>query len=149
MGKGGREVTIIHSSFNSRVEIGTRVALILSSLERRLALDELVILDYALLYSREFGGPDNLHPALPNHIAEIAHRREVMPKSLSFLSKRGLIKMIVDESGYYYSANESTIDFVSCLQSPYYKKSWVRLNWISDNVDEVLSIKILDLKNLS
>lgn len=138
-----------HSSFNSPIEIGTRIALILASLEQRLGLDELVILDYALLYSREFGGPDNLHPALPNHIAEIGHRREVMPKSLSFLSKRGLIQMIIDESGYYYLANESTIDFVSCLQSPYFKKSWVRLNWISDNVDRVLGTKLLELKGLS
>lgn len=149
MGSGGQEVTLRHSSFNSPVEIGTRVALILASLDQRLALDELVILDYALLYSREFDGPDNLHPAMPNHIAEIAHRREVMPKSLSFLSKRGLIQMIVDESGYYYSANESTIDFVSCLQSSYFKKSWVRLNWISENVDKVLSTKVLELKGLS
>lgn len=142
-------MTLRYSSFNSPVEIGTRVALILASLEQRLALDELVILDYALLYSKEFGGPENLHPALPNHIAEIAHRREVMPKSLSFLSSRGLIKMIIDESGYYYSANESTIDFVSCLQSPYFKKSWVRLNWISENLYKVLGTKILELKGLS
>lgn len=139
-------MTLMQSSFNSPVEIGTRVALMLSSLEQRLALDELVLLDYALLYSREFGGPDNLHPALPNHIAEIAHRRDVMPKSLRFMSKRGLINMIVDESGHYYSANESTIDFVSCLQSAYFRKSWVRLNWISENLDKVLATKILELK---
>lgn len=141
--------TLRHSSFNSPVEIGTRVALILTSVERRLALDELVILDYALLYSREFGGPDNLHPALPNHIAEIAHRRDVIPTSLTFLSKRGLIQMIVDESGYYYSSNESTTNFVSCLQSSYFKKSWIRLNWISENLDKVLSTRILELKGLS
>ena len=142
-------MTLKHSSFNSPVEIGTRISLILTSLEQRLSLDELVILDYALLYSREFGGPDNLHPALPNHIAEIAHRRDVMPQSLSFLSKRGLIQMIVDESGYYYSSNESTIDFISCLQSPYFKKSWLRLNWISENKNKILRTKILELKGLS
>ncbi|WP_367998438.1 ABC-three component system middle component 2 [Pseudoalteromonas carrageenovora] len=141
-------MTLRHSNFNSPVEIGTRVALILVSLDQPLCLDDLVILDYALLYSKEFGGPDNLHPALPNHIAEIAHRREVMPKSLSFLSKRGLMQMIVDDTGYYYSANESTTDFVSCLRSPYYKKSWVRLNWISENREKVLSTKILELKSL-
>lgn len=142
-------MTLSHSSFNSPVEIGTRVALILTSLDQPLGLDELVILDYALLYSNEFGGPENLHPALPNHLAEIAHRRDVMPRSLSFLSKRGLIRMLVEDSGYYYCANECTTDFVSCLQSPYYKKSWVRLNWISENREKVLSTKILELKSLS
>lgn len=142
-------MNLTHSSFNSPVEIGTRVALILISLDQPLGLDELVILDYALLYSKEFGGPENLHPALPNHLAEIAHRREVMPRSLSFLSKRGLIRMLVEDTGYYYSANESTTDFVSCLQSPYYRKSWARLNWISKNRERVLSAKILELKSLS
>lgn len=142
-------MTPTHSSFNSPLEIGTRVALILTSLDQPLALDELVILDYALLYSKEFGGPENLHPALPNHLAEIAHRREVIPKALSFLSKRGLIRMLVEDTGYYYSSNESTTDFVSCLQSPYYKKSWTRLNWISENREKIISTKILELKGLS
>ncbi len=122
-----------YSSFNSPIEIGTRVALILSALDSKVSLDELVMCDYALLYSEEFGGPSNLHPALPNHVAEIAHRREFMPGAISFLLKRGLIELIVEETGHYYKRNKDTLDFVSCLQSTYFKKSWVRLNWLTDN----------------
>ena len=61
------------SIFNGPLELGTRSSLILTALEKKFSLDDLVLLDYALLYSQEFGGPDNLHPALPNHIAEIGH----------------------------------------------------------------------------
>ena len=139
-----------YTSFNSPVEIGTRVALILSALDSKTSLDDLVMLDYALLYSEEFGGPENLHPALPNHVAEIAHRREFMPGAISLLLKRGLIDLIIEKSGHYYKGNKDTLDFVSCLQSSYYKKSWIRLNWLSGNKYKVVKTKITDLaKNLA
>lgn len=134
-----------YTGFNSKIEIGTRVALILSALDSKIGLDELVMLDYALLYSEEFGGPPNLHPALPNHVAEIVHRREFMPGSIRFLLKRGLIDLIVEKTGHYYSKNENTIDFVSCLQSDYFKKSWIRLNWLADNKSKIVKTKIIEL----
>lgn len=139
-----------YTSFNSPIEIGTRVALILSALNTKTCLDELVMLDYALLYSEEFGGPPNLHPALPNHVAEIAHRREFMPGAINLLLKRGLVDLIIEDSGHYYKRNEDTLDFVSCLQSTYFKKSWVRLNWLSDNKTKIVKTKISELaKNLA
>lgn len=126
--------------FNGPLELGTRSSLILTALEKQFSLDDLVLLDYALLYSQDFGGPDNLHPALPNHIAEIGHRREFLPESLAFFSKRGLISAHVEESGYYYSANQQTLHFVSCLKSEYYRKSWVRLSWLKNNYKYILEI---------
>lgn len=134
-----------YKGFNSKIEIGTRVALILSALDSKASLDELVMLDYALLYSEEFGGPPNLHPALPNHVAEIAHRREFMPSAIRFLLKRGLIDLIFEKTGHYYNKNEDTIDFVSCLQSGYYKKSWIRLNWLADNKSKIVKTKVVEL----
>mgnify|MGYP000139952186 CR=1 FL=1 len=126
-------IPVTHTIFNGPLELGTRSSLILTILEKRLSLDDLVLLDYALLYSQDFGGPENLHPALPNHIAEIGHRREFLPESLSFFSKRGLISAHIEESGYYYSANQQTLNFVSCLKSEYYRKSWIRLGWLKKN----------------
>jgi len=124
--------------FNGPLELGTRSSLILTALENKLSLDDLVLLDYALLYSHDFGGPVNLHPALPNHIAEIGHRREFLPESLALFSKRGLIGVHIEESGYYYSANQQTLHFVSCLKSEYYRKSWVRLSWLKNNYKYLL-----------
>ena len=124
--------------FNGPIELGTRSSLILTALDKQLSLDDLVLLDYALLYSQDFGGPENLHPALPNHIAEIGHRREFLPESLAFFSKRGLVSVIIEESGYYYSANRQTLQFVSCLKSEYYRKSWVRLGWLKNNYTNIL-----------
>lgn len=127
-----------HQTFNGPIELGTRCSLILIALDKQLSLDDLVLLDYALLYSKDFGGPENLHPALPNHIAEIGHRREFLPEALVFFSKRGLISAHIKQSGHYFSANKQTLHFVSCLKSEYYRKSWVRLSWLKNNYKSIL-----------
>lgn len=127
-----------YSTFNSPLELGTRSALILTALEVKLSLDDLVLLDYALLYSEEFNGPESLHPALPNRLAEIGHRREFLPESLTFFAKRGLICAHIEESGHYYSANQQTLYFISSLKSAYYKKAWIRLSWLRVNYMSIL-----------
>jgi hypothetical protein len=134
--------------FNSNVELGTRVAMVLSSMEgQKFDIDELVLLDYALLYSREFGGPDNLHPPVPNHLAEIAQRRELLPDSLLFFLKKGLIDVHYGENGKYFSANANTISFISCLSSGYFIKIWERLSWLSDNSEKIKSKQLSELRN--
>lgn len=120
--------------FNSSVELGTRASLILTSLSgHELDLDQLVFFDYALLYSGEFSGPENLHPAVPNHIAEIVHRREYLPKALHLFLSRGLISVKTTGEGIYYYASEDTSQFVRCLKSGYYKRMWGTLFWIEEN----------------
>lgn len=128
-----------YTSFNSPVELGTRASLILTVVDKRLSLDDLVLLDYALLYSESFGGPENLHPALPNHIAEIGHRREFLPEAVNYFVKRGLIDFLIKDEGHYYSSNSKTLNFVSCLKSAYYRKAWLRLDWIRENYFDIVS----------
>lgn len=124
--------------FNTPLELGTRCAFILSTIGEKLSIDDLVILDYALLYSSEFNGPKDLHPSIPNHLAEIAHRREHFPEALSFLSKRGIITAHIEDTGHYYSTNDNTIHYISCLKSNYYKKAWHVLMWLKSNYETVL-----------
>ena len=126
------------SIFNSQIELGTRAALILGALDgKKIDLESIVMLDYALLYSEEFGGPENLHPSVPNHIAEIAQRLELMPDALLFLIKRGLLDIDTESDGHFYSSNAETIQFISCLKSTYYKKAWTRLSWIKENYSNI------------
>lgn len=136
-------------TLNSSIELGTRSSLILTAIDKQLSLDELVSLDYALLYSGELGGPNSLHPALPNHIAEIAHRREYLPRALKLFIQKGVISVEAKDTGYYYSSNERTLDFVSCLQQPYFKKAWIILDWISDNHQWLTEIQLNRLKEIN
>jgi hypothetical protein len=130
--------TMTHTNLNSPVELGTRSALILTSVGQDLSLDDLVLLDYALLYSSYFGGPENLHPALPNHVAEVGHRKEYLPQALKLFARRGLISIKHTTTGHYYASNDETLHLISCLKSPYYRKSWTRLNWLSENYKTVI-----------
>jgi len=133
--------------FNSDVELATRAALILTSMEgEKFDIDELVLLDYALLYSSEFNGPSNLHPAVPNHLAEIAQRRELLPRALLFFIKKGLIDVRYDENGRSFYANENTNSFVSCLNSSYFIKIWERLSWLSEHYERIIRMPIMELR---
>jgi hypothetical protein len=134
--------------FNSNIELATRAAMILSCLEgNKFDVDELVLLDYALLYSGEFDGPPSLHPPVPNHLAEIAQRRDLLPNSLLFFLKKGLIEVHYDENGKSFSANENTNSFVSCLSTGYFIKIWERLSWLSEQSEKIKCMPIKELRN--
>lgn len=136
------------SIFNSPVELGTRICLILSSVNRPLDLDQLVFFDYALLYSNEFNGPPNLHPALPNHRAEILHRRETFPNALKLFLSKGLINLKHSHNGRQYSASDTTDQFIGCLKTGYYKKMWERLIWLESSYNFLNSESVGILRSL-
>lgn len=135
--------------FNSSVELGARAALLLTCLsEHKLDLDQLVFFDYVLLYSSEFSGPGDIHPPVPNHLAEIVHRREYLPGALRLFLSRGLISAQAIDSGVYYSANDDTAQFVRCLRSDYYKNMWKNLFWIEDNFNKLCAERGVFLSRL-
>jgi hypothetical protein len=131
------------STFNSKVELATRASFILTFFyERPLDLDRLVFLDYVLLYAKEFGGPINIHTDLPNKIAEIIRRRELLPDALKLFISKGLISSEANSDGIFFKACENTSQFVGCLKSEYFKKLWVNLFWLEENFDLIDSQRI-------
>lgn len=124
--------------YNTPIEIGSRIAMILNCLEgKKLDLDELAYLDFVLIYSQEFEGPNNLHPVVPNYLAELPHKRATLHESLDLFISRGLIDKVYDSNGIVYEANDLTHEFVSCLKSNYYKLAWSNLIWMEDNFVEL------------
>ena len=124
--------------FNHKIELATRASFLLTCFsERELDLDSLVFLDYAMLYAREFGGPINIHTDLPNKVAEIIRRRELLPDALRLFVSKGLIHSSATPDGVYFRASANTAQFVGCLKSEYYKKVWANLLWLEANFDLV------------
>ncbi|MBJ2147573.1 hypothetical protein JC606_14450 [Vibrio sp. IB15] len=124
--------------YNTPIEVGTRIAMILNCLEgNSLDLDSLAFLDFVLIYSEEFEGPNNLHPTVPNYLAELPHKRATLHKSLDLFTSRGLIDKVYNNNGITYQANKLTHEFVSCLKSDYYRLAWSNLIWIEDNFVEL------------
>lgn len=125
--------------FNSPLELGTRATFVLTCMgEKGLDLDQLVFLDFALLYAKEFLGLHNLHPVVPNFVAEIVHRRTVLPDALRLFISKGLIDVVSTKDGQFYKPTSNAVEFVGCLKSDYYQKLWVNLLWMEDN-HEMLS----------
>jgi len=131
------------SIFNSKVELATRASFILNFFyDRSLDLDRLVFFDYVLLYAKEFGGPSNIHTDLPNKIAEIIRRRELLPDALKLFISKGLISIEANSGGVFFKASENTSQYIGCLKSEYFKKLWANLFWLEKNFDLIDSQRI-------
>lgn len=124
--------------FNSPVEVGTRVALLLTLIpDIELNLDEIAFFDYALIFSKEFDGIENIHPPLPNHFSEIIKRREMLPATLKFFISKGIITSSIGDKGIRYRATDKAVHYVSALKSSYYKKLIKNLIWVESNLDRL------------
>ena len=131
------------SIFNSKIELATRASFILTCFsDRALDLDRLVFFDYVLLYAKEFGGPINLHTDLPNKVAEILRRREILPAALKLFISRGLITSVADADGIFFKASEQTPQYVGCLKSEYFKNMWTNLLWLDNNFESLDSLRV-------
>lgn len=122
--------------YNGPVELATRIAFIVAFHRvHQLDLSDLVCADYVLLYSSEFGGPKNLHPATPNRLAELIHRREKFPMALSYLLGRGLLNVVMNREGVSYIANFRTSQFAKSFDSSYHNSMVEILKWMAKDFD--------------
>ena len=121
--------------YNSPVEIGARIVLLLAGLARQLDLDELIFFDYASIYSSDFQGDASLHPVLLNRLAELVRRREIFPGAIKLFTAKGLITSQVDEKGVRYSITSAGSVFAAKLSAEYHVDFRRRVSWVEANVD--------------
>lgn len=125
-----------NSLYNHPIEIGTRISFLLHYFNKKnLDLDKLVFFDFILVYAKEYNGPVNIHPVLPNHIAEITYKKEIFPSALKLFMQKGLISLDMTVDGFFYKPTENTSHYITCLKSNYYKKICKNLDWIEQNYD--------------
>lgn len=116
--------------FNTPFELGLRMVYLLSALRPSGAdLQKLVLLDYAIVYSKDVGGPESLHTPVPFRNAELFSRRERIEQGLYLMSTRGLVDMILDERGLTYIAGPSSFTMVGSLSSRYWRELETRCIW--------------------
>lgn len=123
--------------FNSPVEIGARIVLLLSGLCRSIDLDELIFLDYAAIYSGDFEGEKSLHPALLNRLAELVRRREVFPGAIRLFTSKGLLTSQVNEQGVQYLITQKGHEFAANLSTAYHEDFRRRVAWTEENIDHL------------
>jgi hypothetical protein len=118
--------------FNTPLECGFRLVIILDAVSGEPDLQRLVSYDYLLVHSGDVeGGPASLHPAVPFRGTELLVKRELARQSLDYMFSRELLEKRMSSSGITYIGTSLTRAFVQLLNSGYAKELKVRAEWIS------------------
>lgn len=119
--------------FNSPVELGLRSLCVLVELDpHHHDLQRLVLLDYLLVHSADVdGGPESLHPAVPQRGAEVLVRRAVLEPGLALYARRGLVSITMDADGFSYGTTDRGACFLDTLRSQYVEALRSRAGWIA------------------
>ncbi|GAA3312815.1 ABC-three component system middle component 2 [Nonomuraea dietziae] len=116
---------------NGPLETGLRVLTILASaFPEAYDIDSLVFFDYSLLHSEEFGGPESLHPDVPNHASEITVKRDLLELGLQVMIRARLATLQIGRGGIGYAATDNAHGFVELLESSYMQQLRSRADWV-------------------
>ena len=132
--------------FNTPFELGLRMVYLLFALRPGSAdLQKLVLLDYAIVYSQDVGGPASLHTPVPYRNAELFSRRERIEQGLYIMSTRGLVDVTLDDRGVMYKAGASSFTMVGSLSSRYWRELQERCMWVAKQFGQASSTDLLNL----
>lgn len=127
-------------AFNSPFELGVRMVYLLNSLQPTGGdLQKLVLLDYAVVYSDDLGGPPSLHTPVPYRGSEYLSRRGLIEQGLYLMSTRGLVAVTLDEAGITYYAGATARTMVGALTSPYLRELDGRCRWAAERFSRLSS----------
>ena len=120
------------SPFNSALETGLRALSVLTATYPAPAdLQRLMAYDYLLVHSADAGGPDSLHPGVPQRNGELLVRHTIVQDGLFLLLSRNLIDRLATENGIEYCAGDLAQPFLDQLGSPYVQALRERADWIA------------------
>jgi hypothetical protein len=122
----------IPEPFNSPFELGIRMVFLLYALRPHGAdLQKLVLLDYALVYSADLGGPESMHTPVPQRGSELYTRRSRIQEGLYLMSSKDLVDARFEADGVTYFAGPNCRLMVAGLTTPYGRLLEERAAWVT------------------
>jgi len=122
--------------FNTALEAGLRSAILLNEhYPTPIGFEEIVKLDYVLVYSKDFDGPVSLHPSIPNRKGELAVRRKLVRDGLALMKRFGLINVLCEKEGIYYSVTGDAEPFIKLMKSEYSMTLKNNAKWCVDQLN--------------
>jgi hypothetical protein len=119
------------TALNGALEVGLRTLIVLDALfPRRTDIGRLVLYDYCLLHSGDFGGPDSVHPEAPLRSGELGVKRESLAAGLEVMIRSGLASLGASSDGMVFGATEETGPFIDLLRSPHSRDLRERAAWV-------------------
>jgi hypothetical protein len=123
--------------FNSSREVAIRVSFLLVAIApRAVDVDDLVLLDHALLHSSDFGGPASAFPAVVTRSTEVTIKRPILHDALHLLAQAGLVEVLASADGLKYGATEEAAAFVRLLNSQLANLFADRAEWVAERFFE-------------
>lgn len=147
MGEEKMSKIIKINTFNSALEIGSRiVALLYASYPSPLDIQKIIRLDYLMIHSGDVGGPESLHPPIPQRSGELLIKHDLVRRGIYLMISRGLIKQLSEPDGFKYVADDEASTFVSSFKSSYYNDLCKRADWVISTYSEH---SVADLDNIA
>jgi hypothetical protein len=126
------------SPLNSPVEVGVRILIVLAeAFPAQLGINELVLLDHALLHSGDLGGPPSIHPPLPGRVGELGFKRTLIEYGIQLMLRAELIESSASPSGLQFVASDAAASFVGGLTSLYARTLIARTQWVVEHFDDL------------
>lgn len=125
-------------AFNTPVEVGARLlTMLVEAHPRNLDINQLVLLDHALIHSADVGGPPSLHPPTPLRVSELGMKRTNIEPALNLLIRTGLADVDGTERGIEYRASEGSGRFLALLEAPYARELALRAGWVFERFGDL------------
>jgi hypothetical protein len=118
--------------FNSTLETGVRAVVILDALHpRKFDLAHLTWFDHLVVHTSDIGGPNSLHPDIPQRTGELLVRRRLVEDGIKLMRRLHMIEADVSNGGISYAASDDASAFVEALRTEYSKALKERAMWLS------------------
>lgn len=135
--------------FNSPLETGMRAVVVLDAVfPRTFDVGHLTWCDHLVVHSADIGGPESLHPDIPQRTGELLVRRRLVEGGVNLMRRLHMIDAEVGETGIRFRASEESSAFVETLRSEYATQLRQRAAWLAKYLqvhsDEQLAALISD-----
>lgn len=121
--------------FNSPLETGVRALVVLDAVyPKSLDLTTLTWFDHLVVHTGDIGGPNSLHPNVPQRSGEMLVRRRLIEDSLTLMRRLHLIMADLNKNGISYQASDEAYPFVELLRSNYATELKNRAKWLAENI---------------
>ena len=124
--------------FNSSLEAGVRVVSFLDSYyPKSLDFELLMNVDYILVNSADFSGPESLHPKIPNRKGELSSRRESVRGGIELMIRFNLIEIDLTHEGVFYRATEYANPYLELMRTNYSIAIRSNSEWLVSELNEM------------
>jgi hypothetical protein len=123
--------------FNSPLETGVRAVVILDAVfPRGFDVGHLTWCDHLVVHTADIGGPESLHPDIPQRTGELLVRRRLVEAGVGLMRRLHMIDAEVGDAGIRFRASEESSAFVEALRSEYATQLRQRAAWLATYLKE-------------